>query len=166
MVRDLRIEPLAQHRDALSTLATWFEREWPSYYGPAGPGDARADLEAYGNTDGLPIGVAAFIGNELCGVAALKADSIASHAHLGPWAAAGLVAPRHRKHGIGAALVGALESLAARLGYRRIYCATNSANRLLERRGWHVLERAESDGERVDVYVKDLQEMGYVPIKK
>ncbi|MGH8607612.1 MAG: GNAT family N-acetyltransferase [Gammaproteobacteria bacterium] len=47
----------------------------------------------------------------VCGIAALKAESIASHRHLSPWAAAGLVKPSERGRGIGAQLLAALERM-------------------------------------------------------
>ena len=42
----MRIEPLRNHAEVLSTLVRWFETEWAPYYGPAGPGSARDDLSA------------------------------------------------------------------------------------------------------------------------
>jgi hypothetical protein len=82
--RQLRIEPLVDHPEVLPILKEWFETEWESYYGPGGPGDAQRDLAAYANWSGLPIGVVAFFENDLCGVAALKAESVTTHSHLGP----------------------------------------------------------------------------------
>jgi len=60
---------------------------------PVWPGDGQRDLLAYANRGVLPLGVVALDEHELCGVAALRAESIATHAHLAPWAAAGLVRP-------------------------------------------------------------------------
>jgi GNAT superfamily N-acetyltransferase len=152
----LRIEQLADHPEVFPILKEWFEEEWESYYGPAGPGDAQSDLAAYANRDGLPVGVVAFYENALCGVAALKAESITTHAHLGPWAAAGLVSPAYRRRGLGTALVRALEDTARSLGYSRMYCGTRTANRILERRGWEFMEQVIYDGEDVSIYEKAL----------
>jgi GNAT superfamily N-acetyltransferase len=152
----LRIEQLADHPAALPTLKQWFEVEWESYYGPTGPGDAHSDLLAYSNRGALPIGVVAFYENELCGVAALKLESMTTHSHLGPWAGAGLVSPLFRRRGIGSALVRALEETARSLGYSHIYCGTSTANRILERRDWQFMERVTYNGADVSIYQKAL----------
>ena len=152
----MRIEPLALHPEVLPLLAGWFEVPWPDYYGAGGRGDAKRDLQAYANLDGLPYGVVAFHEGAACGVAALKADSIASHAHLSPWAAAGLVRADFRGRGIGPQLLLALEDRARGMGFSRIYCATNTAERLLLRLGWRLMERVAHDGEVVGLYEKLL----------
>ena len=101
----LRIEALALHEQALPLLQSWFEAEWPAWYGPGGPGDAGSDLAGFANRGSLPTGVVAFRDGLLCAVAALKAESIPSHRHLSPWAAAGYVHPSLRGQGIGAQLL-------------------------------------------------------------
>ena len=106
------VEPLALHPEALLELTWLFEAEWPSWYGTGGPGCAADDLLAFAAATGLPFGVVALQHGEVCGVAALKAESIPSHRHLSPWAAAGLVKPSLRGRGIGAALLAALEEQA------------------------------------------------------
>jgi len=152
----IQVEYLADHPEVLPILKEWFETEWESYYGPGGPGDAQSDLLAYANRGELPIGVVAFFEDELCGVAALKSESISTHSHLGPWVAAGLVCPSHRRRGIGTELVRALEHVARELGYDRIYCGTSTANRILERRDWQLMEQVKYDGEDVSIYQKAL----------
>jgi GNAT superfamily N-acetyltransferase len=152
----LRIELLADHPAALPMLRSWFETEWESYYGPSGPGDAESDLLACSNRMVLPIGFVAFCGQSLYGVAALKLTSLATHSHLGPWAAAGLVHAAFRRRGIGSALVRMLEETARGLGHSRIHCATSTANRILERRNWQFMERVADRGEDVTIYQKSL----------
>lgn len=152
----ITIEPLAHHKDLLPLLEQWFITAWPNWYGPAGPGDARHDLNNFARRGTLPTGLLAFMDGNVCGVAALKADSIESHAHLTPWAAAGLVAPHLRGQGIGARLLGALEDKARRLGHTHIHCATATAESLLLRCGGEVLERIHHDGQRLGVFRKAL----------
>lgn len=152
----LKIETLTQHPEALPQLIRWFETEWPEYYGPGGPGDARKDLESFSRCDRLPIGILAFEDGDLCGIAALKADSIASHRHLSPWAAAGLVKPTKRRQGIGAQLIVALENQARELGYPYIYCGTSTARSLLERCDWEPMEHIVHEGHRLSIYRKTL----------
>lgn len=156
MRKRISIEPLALRPEAIPVLREWFEAEWPEYYGRGGKGSALRDLQGYANRGSLPLGIVALESGTVCGVAALRADSIASHAHLSPWAAAGLVDPSMRGRGIGQLLLGALEQQACELGFHRIYCATGTAQSLLQRRGWRLLENASHEGERLGVYAKAL----------
>lgn len=156
MIKGLQIEPLALHPKLIPELEALFELEWPDYYGAAGRGNAREDLQAYANLSGLPFGVVALRDGSVCGVAALKADSIAARTDLSPWAAAGLVRRDLRGQGIGEQLVAALERQAKAMGFRRIYCGTNTAESLLRRTGWRLLERIDHDGEVLAIYDKAL----------
>jgi GNAT superfamily N-acetyltransferase len=152
----LQISYLADHPEVIPTLQEWFETEWAAYYGPGGPGCARHDLVTYAARDQLPVGLIASIDGQLCGIAALKADSLSTHTHLGPWVAAGLVAPAYRRRGIGARLIARLEDVARHLGYLTIYAGTSTATSLLERCGWQFMERIRYDGEDVSIYQKVL----------
>ena len=152
----LSIEPLAAHLEVLPVLRQWFESEWPSHYGAGGPGDAERDLQAFAQCGKLPVGVVAFLDGNVCGVAALKSESIPSHRHLSPWAAAGLVQPVHRGRGIGVLLLAALEQEARDLGFDSIHCATATAESLLQRCGWQLIERVGHDGQDLGIYGKAL----------
>ena len=156
MAAKLRIEYLSDHPEVLPILKEWFETEWASYYGPGGRGDAEEDLVAYANRAKLPVGVVAFLENEVAGIAALKSESIKTHSHLSPWAAATMVHRDRRGRGIGTELIRAVEEEAKRRGYSRIYCGTSTATRVLERRGWRLIERVAYDGENVSIYAKAL----------
>ncbi len=103
-IADVVVMPLRLHASAIAALAEAFRAEWPAWYGPGGPGDADADLHAFANADGaLPVGVMAQgPTGQPVGVAALKAKSIPSHAHLTRWASAGWVLPACRGQGVGA----------------------------------------------------------------
>lgn len=150
------VEPLASHPAALPELCRLFEAEWPSWYGPAGRGSAVADLASFSAHGGLPLGVVALHEGSVCGAAALKAESIPSHRHLSPWAAAGLVKPALRGRGIGSLLLAALEDQARSQGYGAIHCATASSASLLQRRGYRLLERVAHEGRELGVYQRGL----------
>ncbi|HYD94665.1 MAG TPA: GNAT family N-acetyltransferase [Noviherbaspirillum sp.] len=156
MCNGISIATLALHPQLVPVLCGWFEAEWPSYYGPGGPGSAQRDIEAYANQGTLPVGVVALKDGSVCGVAALKAESIASHAHLSPWAAAGFVHPSLRGQGIGGLLLDALEEQARSLGFVRIYCGTSTAQSLLQRSGWKLIECISHEGKRLGIYGKAL----------
>ena len=129
-------------------FAEQFEAEWPDWYGSGGRGDAVADLIAFANPAGaLPLGVVALDDVGLpVGIAALKATSIDTYAHVSPWATAGYVLPRRRRGGIGASLLSALLAEARRLGFPVIYCATANAVSLLEREGWSQIDTVTHEG--------------------
>jgi GNAT superfamily N-acetyltransferase len=130
--------PLRERPDLCAFFEEQFETEWPGWYGSGGRGDAAADLSAFANTEGaLPVAVVALDDAGLpVGIAALKATSIDTYAHVGPWATAGYVIPPMRRGGIGASLLSALLVEARRLNFDTIYCATATAVSLLEREDW------------------------------
>lgn len=114
-----------------------------------------ADLERFAASETtLPVGLVALEGNQPVGVAALKQESLPTHRHLSPWAAAGFVLPTHRGAGIGGRLLDALVERAATLGYRRVYCGTATATTLLRRSGWSELELIRHEGEDLVVFAK------------
>jgi GNAT superfamily N-acetyltransferase len=152
----ITIRLLASTMELLPAIQSWFESEWPAYYGPGGPGSARRDLLSYANEGTLPLGLVAFHGGEACGFAALKSEPFPSHPDLHPWAGAAYVRPSHRRRGIGRALLAALEAQAASLGHARIYCATATSASLLQRCGWQLLETVAHEGQAVGIYEKAL----------
>ncbi len=147
------ISPLARHREHLPLLTTWFRGQWPAWYGPGGPGDAELDLAAFASSEAqLPVGLLLLEDGEPAGVGALKIESLPSHRHLTPWAAAGFVLPSHRGRGLGALLLRALVQHAGRLGYETLYCATATAVNLLCRNGWSQTEHIEHEGSRLLIF--------------
>ena len=152
----VRIKHLADHPEVLTTLATWLEAEWPSWYGPEESGDAYADLARYSNHNSLPVGLIAFRDRELCGFAALKTDAISGYEGREPWAGAAVVPPELRNHGVGSKLLRALENKARELGYESIFAGTSEAFNLLRRQGWQEQGQAFHNGADVYVYEKAL----------
>ncbi len=119
-----------------------FVEEWAPWYGPDGKGNAQADLVGCMNRDILPIAVVAQNKQGLAlGTAALKQESLGSENGFGPWLAAVVVAPDFRGHGIGSSLIQAVEEQAQKLAFTRIYTSTNTANSIVERRGWKCLHQ-------------------------
>jgi GNAT superfamily N-acetyltransferase len=154
----LTIAPLARHQELVPLLAQWFIAEWPEWYGDSGRGSAAEDLAAFAASEScLPVGLVAFNENTPIGVAALKPESLPSHRHLKPWAAAGLVLQLHRGKGVGARLLQALAHQAFKLGYDRIYCATATSASLLNRSGWQQLEVIQHEGESLVIFAKETE---------
>ena len=151
----LTISALAQHKELAPLIAQWFVAEWPEWYGEGGQGNAMEDATAFAASHStLPVGLIAFEENTPVGVCALKAESLPTHRHLTPWAAAGLVLPSHRGTGVGAQLLRALERHAHYLGYERIYCGTATAVSLLRRASWSEVETIQHEGHSLVIFSK------------
>jgi GNAT superfamily N-acetyltransferase len=148
------VRPLRERPELCAFFARQFEIEWPAWYGPNGEADAAADLKEYANPAGeLPVGVVALDeAMSPVGIAALRATSIVSHSHLGPWATAGFVIPERRRERIGTNLLAELVAEASRLGHPFIFCATASAVSLLRRAGWVQIDTVSHDGEIQHVF--------------
>lgn len=130
----LTIQPLPKVRHLIATVSCWLLSEWPNWYGASGPGHLHADLTAFAASElALPIGFVAFDDGIPVGFGALKVESIPSHRHLAPWAAAGFVLPECRGRGIGALLLQALVAHAKTLGHEHVYCGTSTSVSLLRR---------------------------------
>jgi len=153
----MKIRHLCEVPEAVPVLAAWFFEEWMPYYGPDGPGDALADLEACAGKDALPVCLVALDqAGAVLGTAALKQDSVGGDIADGPWLAALLVGHAHRSRGVGTALVGAIECAAKDLGFDAVYTSTDGASGIVEKRGWSRIGGAVSLRGRVDVYRKAL----------
>ena len=152
--KEMEIELLADHSESIPMLTDWYVTEWEPYYGVNGPGDARADLESRRNREEVPIGFVATEDGEVYGVAALDRDTVTG---LTPSVVGLLVSSSQRGRGIATDLLESAESLAKRLGYRRLYVSTTVLGGLLIRMGWYSLGEVEFvNGERGSIYARDL----------
>ena len=148
----ISVTPLAQVPESHALIQGWFEREWPDYYGPNGPGDACADLARYANWGSLPMGMVALLDGSPHGFAALKTEPFAHFTHWGPWLGAACVEPGFRRQGLGAALVRALPGAAHQLGYSSVYCATATAGSLMRRSGWQRIAWVDHEGHPAEIF--------------
>lgn len=159
----LRVGLLADHPEAIPILRQWFESEWAPYYGPGGPGNALQDLQDSCNRGQLPVALVALYEGEVCGTAALKAESVSTHKHLTPWLAALLVMPSFRQRGVGERLIAAVENKASDLGFDRIYVGTGEGSgtpeSALHRRGWEFVDKGPYFVSEVSVFQKTLMSM-------
>ncbi|MGP1396208.1 MAG: GNAT family N-acetyltransferase [Inquilinaceae bacterium] len=155
--RVVKIVLLADRPDAAEVLERWFVEAWPSWYGPGGPGDVRQDIADACQRDALPLCVVALDADDaVLGTAALKTDSLGSELGVGPWLAAWLVHPAHRRLGVGTALVGAIEAQATRLGFDALYITTALAAGMLRRRGWEPFGAARAPDGPIPIHRRRL----------
>jgi GNAT superfamily N-acetyltransferase len=153
MARSVIVERLSGHRDLVPLIASWFQAEWPDWYGTSGKGSAHDDVLKYASAGGaIPFGVVAFRDGVPCGFGALKNDAIPPGSDRGPWVGAGYVLPELRGQGIGALVLRALTGEARRLGFLHVYCGTSTSTSLLRREGWRELEVVPHEGAQVVVF--------------
>ncbi len=148
------IELISDHVELIPSLADWYQSEWEPYYGTAGPGDARADLDSRCNQDMIPIGLVAIEGNKVFGTVALDLDVTTN---LTPSVVGLLVGTDYRRQGIATALLGAAERLARQLEYRQLFISTSVLGDLLTRLGWKAMGDVQFlNAEQGVIYVLDL----------
>jgi predicted N-acetyltransferase YhbS len=152
----LKIVPLVERPELVDQVAAWGFAEW----GHLNPGQTlqsrtariRTDL----NADRVPMAfVALDDAGALVGTASLVFDDLEDDPR-NPWLASVFVPPEQRRKGIAAALVGAVENAARRLGYSQLYLFTTSASALYAGLGWRALERRDYRGEHIQVMDKSL----------
>lgn len=62
---------------------------------------------------------------------------------VSPWLAGLYVSPEHRRHGVGSALVCAIENEARRRGHETLHLYTTESVRYYERLGWTIRDRVD-----------------------
>jgi GNAT superfamily N-acetyltransferase len=150
---NIRIVHLMENPSVIPILTQWFIDEWAPWYGPGGHGNAKQDLEESSSCTVLPICLIALSeNNTVLGTGALKTKSVGSKRSDGPWISALLVDKNHRYQGVGTALIEAIEKEARKLGFKFVYCSTNTAESTLQRRGWKTNGTAETLRGSVPVY--------------
>ena len=136
----MTIEYLADHPEALATLARWQYAEW----GHTRPGDTtearRARLQSYSNRDRIPLTVVAFEDGEVLGSASLIAHDMETRMELTPWLASVFVGEPYRRKGIGAALVRRIMAEAGKLDIPVLYLYTVHSEKFYAALGWTLLE--------------------------
>jgi len=136
----MTIEYLADHPEALPTLARWQHDEW----GHTNPGDTaearRARLQSYSNRDRIPLTVVALENGEVLGSASLIAHDMETRMELSPWLASVFVGEPHRRKGIGAELVRRIMAEAGNIGVPLLYLYTVHSEKFYAALGWTLLE--------------------------
>jgi N-acetylglutamate synthase-like GNAT family acetyltransferase len=156
MAADVRIVTLAERPDLVMTVARWGFGEW----GHLAPGTTLDDrvrrVRDSMRVDSIPMIIVALDGEGVpVGTASLINDDLHGDPR-NPWLASVYVTPEARRRGVGSCLVKAIEQVASRFQYRRLYLFTASVPALYARLGWEALEEREYRGEQVTVMAKQL----------
>jgi len=137
--RPVKIEYLADRPEFVSTLATWHRREW-GFLRPDESVETRAaKLRTWGGRRAIPTVFVASAEDTLLGSAMLVAHEMETHLQWSPWLAGVVVAPEHRRHGIGASLAEHAAREARTLGFPTLYLYTFSTERYYARLGWQFI---------------------------
>lgn len=149
------ILPLAECPDLIPTVAAWHRGQWGHLYPESTEADYLAELARHG-AEGIPhTRVALAKDGRALGSASLVAEDIDGDPRT-PWLASVFVSPDARGQGIGAALVGAIEAAAARLGTERLWLFTPDRQRLYAALGWQEEELRDYRTQRITVMSKRL----------
>ena len=152
----MTIEYLADHREAVSTLAEWQHAEW-GHTRPADTVEKRAlRLRDYSNRDRIPLTVVALEAGSILGAASLIDHDMETRMELTPWLAGVFVGEPYRRRGIGAELVRRIMTEASKLRVPLLYLYTVHSERLYASLGWTLLEYTSYLGKKVVI-------MSYTP---
>jgi RimJ/RimL family protein N-acetyltransferase len=158
----VRITFLADHPEVIPALARWFRAQWPEYYAARSLADIARDFHSEKNRDGLPIRLVAFADGELAGTITLRGQAIRTLPEYRPGLGGLLVTGQHRGRGIGTELVRAGMDLARKQGYDRVYATTASAQGILERLGWELVQMVAHDDEQLALYRCELEKFDQI----
>ena len=144
------ISPLRDVPEAGRLLAQAFKDAWPDFFADR----SAEEIEGVLFTEGaeLPAILVSEVDGRVAGTVALRARSVETHEHLGPWVTGLWVEPDLRKLGLGRSLLSAIAEEAKARGFREIYAVTNTARWLFDKLGWEAVEEIVYHGEEVTLY--------------
>jgi predicted N-acetyltransferase YhbS len=153
----VRIEPLADHPEALPRLAAWHHAAWGFLHPGGTVAEVEAELRGHLDPGRIPVTFVALIGDAVVGSASLIAHDLPERSDLGPWLASLYVAPEHRRQGIGAALAERVVEEAVLLGIPMLYLFTFDREDYYARLGWQRRDSETCQGHPVVVMTRDLR---------
>lgn len=134
-------------------LAGAFKDAWSDFFADRSVEEIEEILFVASPKDGeLPAILVASVDGRVAGTVALRARSVETHEHLGPWVTGLWVTPDLRGLGLGRDLMLAITEEAAARGFREIYAVTNTARGLFTKLGWAALEEILYHGEEVTLF--------------
>ena len=154
----LTFEHLHRRPEHVPTIARWWFDEWgheaPGLTAEANEARVRENLGAL-----LPVTIVALRDGRPVGVAALKAHELFDVLpERTPWLGGVYVVPEARGEGLAARLVGEIEAIAARAGFRRLWLDTEVPDGgLYARLGWRIDRHLEHAGLKLTVMDRLLE---------
>ncbi|MEO8139607.1 MAG: GNAT family N-acetyltransferase, partial [Gemmatimonadota bacterium] len=137
---------LADHPDAIPTLARWHHAEWGELVRDWTLESAKSELSSHTARRALSTTLVALSDGVLVGSASLLKEDMPDFPPLSPWLGSVFVEPGSRGLGIGGLLVARVIEEARALGVERLYLFTTEARAWYEARGWQVLQPISCQG--------------------
>ena len=147
----IEISLLADRPDLIDQLVEGYQDWSPTWYGPGGRGDARADLAARVQRDAIPCGIVAAEGPLAVGTCALAAmRGLHPQAHQ-PGAGLQGLGDGFARQGVASRMVKAAEAQAAALRIGEVRVGTVAAA-IFQRAGWVHHGAALHDGRLIEMF--------------
>ena len=119
MIKELNIEPLANHKDLVSTVSEWCFEAF------SGPGTSLKQceeiIENRLNTDCLDACFLAFLNDQAVGTVSLTSGTIPKHSQLGPCLSNLFVLQKYRHRGFGQKLIEYAQQKLKELNFEKAY---------------------------------------------
>lgn len=152
-----RIEPLANHRALLPTIAKLLNQQWGELSPWASPSEIEQRLVTQLNIGRAPFTLVALGGNnEFLGTASIKLFELREHPDKTHWLGEVFIPTELRGRGVGSALIRACIAECERLQLPALYLYTPDQQLLYARLGWEELERSRVNGEDVSIMRLEL----------
>lgn len=150
----VEIVPLHAAPAHLEQLADWHGSTWRHLYADWDAEAARQDFALHGKDGAAPITWLALKDGSLGGSVSLVFDDLPGWPAADPWLANFLVAPHHRRQGIGSALMRVALAHADVCGWPRLLLFTESAQRYFVRFGFRPIGSHVAAGHPVHVMAR------------
>ena len=132
----MKIDYLADHADAIPTLAQWHHDEWKALT-PTLTLDGRiARFRSRMGRLAVPCAFVAILTEAIAGAAFLVAQDVENRNDLTPWLASVIVGPQYRRRGVGSALSGRVVEEASAIGFAKLYLVTTNKAPFYAHLGW------------------------------
>lgn len=139
----------------ISVCANWRVEAFGNVLGADFAAEKKS-LESFVAEQDAQVALIAKRNGELAGTCLLVRSEIEPCHQLTPWLAGLYVAPEHRRCGVGAALVSAIEAQARKRGHRRLYPYTDGGLRYYERLGWRAIDSVDWKGFSTNLMAREL----------
>lgn len=147
----MRIEFLADHPEAIDSLARWHYDEWRELIPEWSYETARQELALHTGRATIPTTLVALEGTEVIGSASLLVEDLPEWKQFTPWVASVFVAPAWRGRSVGSRLVARAVEVAGKTGAATVYLLTPGQEAFYRRLGWSVVEVASNPERRVTI---------------
>jgi GNAT superfamily N-acetyltransferase len=152
----MQISHIKYFQNWIPIIAKWIYEEWAYAFPLRTLQDIQKGLFGRMNENELPITLIAHDERGVLGTASLKASDMEILQELTPWLSSVYVHPDHRDHGVASALVAEIESIARKLGYKKLYVFNPITQGVFEKLGWSVLQTVQYGGKELAILVKDI----------